>query len=60
MEQSARLFPNLNVEQNILYGVSGKRDKKWLDGIIDAIGLQDDLLQCPNQLFRNGKVSYFT
>ena len=50
MEQSARLFPHLNVGQNILYGISGYRDKVWLNRVIESVGLKDDLLMRPNQL----------
>jgi ABC-type Fe3+/spermidine/putrescine transport system ATPase subunit len=50
MEQSARLFPHLNVEQNILYGVSGNIDKEWVDRIIESVDLKDALLLKPNQI----------
>lgn len=50
MKQSARLFPHLNVEQNILYGASGDFDKKWVDRIVDSVGLKDDLQLKPNHI----------
>lgn len=50
MEQSARLFPHLNVEQNILYGVAGQVDHDWVARIIDAVGLKNDLALNPKEI----------
>ncbi|GEO26505.1 hypothetical protein AAC03nite_22900 [Alicyclobacillus acidoterrestris] len=49
MEQSARLFPHLTVEQNILYGVRGQRDAH-IDDIITFLELENYLSARPSQL----------
>ncbi|MDQ0191297.1 ABC transporter ATP-binding protein [Alicyclobacillus cycloheptanicus] len=50
MEQSARLFPHLTVEQNILYGTRRDVDRAWITTIIEATGLQQELRTHPSRL----------
>ncbi|MFB5192420.1 ABC transporter ATP-binding protein [Alicyclobacillus fastidiosus] len=50
MEQSARLFPHLTVEQNILYGVARRPMDRWSADIIDFLDLRDYLSVRPRQL----------
>lgn len=50
MEQSPRLFPHLNVKQNILYGMSRHPDKEWFNRIVEAIDLKELLSMHPRQL----------
>lgn len=50
MEQSPRLFPHLNVQQNIFYGVSKDGDAEWIHRIIEAVGIKDVLTMRPKQL----------
>ena len=53
MFQSFNLIPTLNARENITLpmGIAGKRpDEKWLDQVIDTLGLRDRLRHRPAQL----------
>lgn len=49
LEQSARLFPHLTVEQNLLYGASRLSRSEFVD-FVDELGLEDYLNFHPSQL----------
>lgn len=50
MEQSARLFPNMTVEQNILYGAPRGKGGDWYERIVDELELRDYLGTRPQHL----------
>ena len=50
VQQSARLFPHLSVEQNIVYGVPGRRVTPWVEELIHYLGLKDYRLVKPHHL----------